>query len=288
MKVNKKMKIGIDQGNYVNRYGWEKGLELMRRHGYETLDFQEFVDTDNRIFRAGAAEFASILGGYAKTCARYGIEIFQAHGPWRWPPADFTPADREERFEKMARSIEGCAHLGCRNFVIHPVMPFGDNADPDPEAFYQINFEFMNRLADVADGFGVTVCLENMPMPALRLSTPRQIFDFVKDVDRDNFKICFDTGHAAVFGLQPGAEIRKIEPGYVRVLHVHDNDGRSDLHRLPYFGVIDWKDFSAALTETGFEGSVSLETAVPPGIPEEIRGSMEIALADIARSIAGK
>lgn len=281
------MKTGIDQGNYVSRYGWEQGLERMRRHGYDTLDFQLFIDTDNELFRVDAPAFFKTLEGYARLCRKHDVEIFQVHGPWRWPPVDFTPEDRAERFEKMAKSIEGCAALGCGNYVIHPIMPFGDNANPDPEAFYRMNFEFMNRLVDVAERFDVTVCLENMPMTALTLSTPQQIFDFVKDVDREKLKICFDTGHVAVFGLQPGEELRKIEPGYVKVLHVHDNDGHRDLHWLPYFGVVDWKDFSRALVETGFDGSVSLETGVPARIPEEVREPMELALAVIVREIAG-
>ena len=54
----------------------------------------------------------------------------------------------------------------------------------------------------------------------------------------------------------------------LRVLHVHDNDGHGDRHWLPYTGVIDWDDFSNALEEIGFEGSLSLETHIPNSVPD--------------------
>ena len=38
-------------------------------------------------------------------------------------------------------------------------------------------------------------------------------------------------------------------------------------HWRPYTGVIDWDDFSNALTEIGFDGSMSLETYVPHSVP---------------------
>ena len=69
---------------------------------------------------------------------------------------------------------------------------------------------------------------------------------------------------------------------------VHDNDGVNDLHWLPYTGVIDWEDFSSSLDEIGFEGTVSLETAVPKKIPEDIRPLQELSLSRIAYRIAGR
>ena len=280
------MKIGIDEGGYISRYGFEKGLEKMKAHGYDTLDFQEFVDTDNEIFFLNDGAFERNLLEKRAMAEAAGIEIIQAHGPWRWPPRDFSEEDRAERFEKMSRSIAGTKILGCKNFVIHPIMPFGDDSDPEPERLWEMNYEFMGRLADTAADNGITVCFENMPMTRLSLSTPAQILSFVKTLNRDNFKICLDTGHCAVFRMQPGEAVRLIGRELLQVLHVHDNNGYSDLHWIPYTGFIDWEDFSNALQEIGFEGSVSLETSVPGKIPGEFREQMELVLAGMARKIA--
>jgi len=280
------MKIGIESAAYIDRYGLEEGLEKMKDHGYETVDLQDFVDTNQELFTYDDAHFEEYLKNKRQIIEKAGIEISQVHGPWRWPPQDFEEADRKERFEKMARSIVGTKILGCKNFVIHPIMPFGDNQDPEPERLWEMNYEFFDKLTDIADENDVTICFENMPMTQLSLSTPAQILSFVKTMNRKNFKICLDTGHCAVFGIQPAKAVREIGNDLLRVLHVHDNNGHGDLHWIPYTGFIDWDDFSNALSEIGFDGSVSLETAVPGKIPAEIREDMEIGLFKMAKRIA--
>ena len=255
------MKIGIESGAYLGRYGFDAGLARMKAHGYECLDYQDFANTDLPMFGMNAHDFEAYLTDHRKKLEDAGIEVTQTHGPWRWPPQDFTEEDRAERFDKMARSIVGTAILGCKNFVIHPIMPFGDNQDPDPAKLWEMNYEFMGRLVEVGRQNDVVVCFENMPMRALSISVPEAILKFVKTINSPYFKVCLDTGHCSVFGLSPAEAVRLTGKDYLQVLHVHDNDGHGDLHWLPYTGVIDWDDFSNALEEIGYEGSLSLETA---------------------------
>ncbi|MBO7092910.1 MAG: hypothetical protein J6W23_14085, partial [Victivallales bacterium] len=109
------MKIGIESGAYLSRYGLEEGLKRMRKHGYECVDFQDFANTEGPLFQLDEAGFEKELKNIKKQIEDDGIEICQTHGPWRWPPRDNTPEDRAERFEKMAKSIRGTAILGCKN-----------------------------------------------------------------------------------------------------------------------------------------------------------------------------
>lgn len=282
------MKIGIESGAYLDRYGFAEGLARMKAHGYEALDYQNFADTETELFRVSEAEFERTLRAQRAAIEEAGIEITQTHGPWRWPPQDFTEEDRAERFEKMAKSIRGTAILGCRNFVIHPIMPFGDNQDPEPERLWDMNLAFMSRLVEVGRSCDVVVNFENMPMTALSISRPEAILRFVKMVDSPFFKVCLDTGHCAVFGDSPAQAVRLLGKEYLATLHIHDNNGHNDLHWNPYTGVIDWDDFSAALREIGFEGAVSLETAAPGHIPQDIREPFEQGLFCMARRIAGR
>ena len=282
------MKIGIESGAYLDRYGFAEGLARMKAHGYEALDYQNFADTETELFRVSEAEFERTLRTQRAAIEEAGIEITQTHGPWRWPPQDFTEEDRAERFEKMAKSIRGTAILGCRNFVIHPIMPFGDNQDPEPERLWDMNLAFMRRLVEVGRSCDVVVNFENMPMTALSISRPEAILRFVKMVDSPFFKVCLDTGHCAVFGDSPAQAVRLLGKEYLATLHIHDNNGHNDLHWNPYTGVIDWDDFSDALREVGFEGAVSLETAAPGRIPQDIREPFERGLFHMARRIAGR
>lgn len=281
------MKIGIDE-SYTSRYGFRAGLERMKSQGYECLDFQHFVNTETPLFQASDSEFEREVESYRKMAEETGIEIFQSHGPWRWPPRDFSPEDRAERFEKMSKSIYGTALLGCKYFIIHPIMPFGDNQDPDPTALWDMNLEFMGRLEQVARRNQVVICYENMPMKALSNSKPDAILRFAKEIDSPYFKVCLDTGHCAVFGESPAEAVRLIGKDYLATLHIHDNNGHGDLHWIPYTGVIDWEDFAKALREIGYEGCASLETGVPGRIPDCARESFELGLFAMIRHIAGR
>ena len=122
-----------------------------------------------------------------------------------------------------------------------------------------------------AKEYGVVINFENLPFIHLPINNCKQILDFVKWVDRDNFKVCLDTGHALVSGEQPGEAVRLFGKEYLRTLHVHDNDGTGDYHKLPGDGIGDWVDFGKALNEIGFDGALSLETMVHPRdlTPEE-------------------
>ena len=280
------MKIGIASGAYVNRYGFSKGIRRMKKHGYECLDYQNFCPTENELYQCSESEFERQLLAMKAEAAEVGIEISQTHGPWRWPPRDATEEDRAERFEKMSKAIRGTALIGCKNMIIHPIMPFGDNQDPDPRKLWDMNIEFMGRLVEVGREYGVVVNYENMPMRALSNSRPEAILRAVKEINSPFFRVCLDTGHCAVFGDSPADAVRLIGKEYLSTLHVHDNDGCGDCHWLPGAGVIDWQDFSDALAEIGFEGSVSLETAVDGNIPEPDREAAEIALFNTVRKIA--
>ena len=281
------MKIGITTGGYLHRYGYEKGLERMRAHGYETLDYGDFSDTETPLFAGTESEFEKTLSAQRDQITAAGIEISQVHGPWRWPMHDETPENRAERFEKMAKSIRGTAVLGCKHFVIHNIMPFG-GVDTDPVAAVKMNEEFFGNLLRIAEEYKVIICMENMPFLQQALAKPADMLAFVKRFDSPYMRMCLDTGHCSVHGLSPADAVRTIGKDYLCVMHVHDNDGKGDRHWLPYTGVIDWDDYAKALVEIGYEGSVSLETNVSGDPGKEDLTEAELALAHSALRIAGR
>ena len=255
----------------------------LRLLGYECADLQTFVNTDTEWFSAPDREARwREIGLIARDA---GIAISQTHGPWRFPPRDADEADRAERFEKMSLALEGTAAVGAPVMVVHNIMPFGCEDNPEPARFMDLNRDFFSRLLAKARSCGVTIALENMPFPGLILSSPAQILSFAREFHSPYMKVCLDTGHAAVLGWGAGDSVRLIGKDDLSCLHVHDNDGKRDLHWLPYQGVIDWADFSRALIEIGYEGSVSLETDVFPRLPADVKGDWERALALTARSL---
>lgn len=100
------MKIGTMSSSYIGRYGLEAGLEKMRNHGYETMDYQAFCNTEAALFSTSEHEFEQRLTAERRAAQTAGIEIFQAHGPWRYPIRDFLPRSALSALKKWpGRSV---------------------------------------------------------------------------------------------------------------------------------------------------------------------------------------
>ena len=280
------MKIGMEF-NIFNRgycsYGDKKYIKL-KEHGFSCIDFN-MANTNTEIYTSPVSD--ELLLREKKLADEAGIEIHQTHGPWRSPPRDGTSEERAERMDKMKKSIRAAALLGCKNWVIHPLMPLGadDTVTKSEKGTWDINLRFMRELLVTAKEYGVTVCLENMPMAKFSLARPAKILSFVEEIGDENFKICFDTGHAAVFDdLSLCDEVRRLG-SKIKVLHIHDNKYGRDLHLMPYFGTIDWKAFASSLKDIGYDGVFSLETTVPGKLPDPLFEKSSIMLYEIANEI---
>ena len=254
------MKTGIT-GDYLHAYGFEEGLKRMKAHGYDALDYGGLCHTENKIFHVSEEEFASTLREERRIIEAHGLAVNQTHGAWRWPACDFSDYDRAERYAAMEKGVRGTALLGAPYFVIHCIMPFGENNPAHKEELWQMNVDHFSRLCKVAEDVGVVICFENLPFTSLPLSRVCETLEFVKLMNTPTMRMCLDTGHAAVYGDSPAEAVRRIGKEYLATLHVHDNNGVSDFHWRPGEGVIDWADFTKALNEINFEGCVSLETA---------------------------
>ncbi len=285
------MKTGIGTNVYLDPYGYDEGLLRLKAHGYDCVDYNSkrepnFVEQESVLFTLTETELERKMQEEHRAFSNAGLYVNQIHGPWRYPVRDGTKEDRAELFGLMERSVRGAAYLGAPNMVVHPLMPFGPHSDAEPETQWEMNLEFMSRLAEVGREYGVTVCFENMPFRELPLSPLCEILRMVKAVNSEYFRVCLDTGHCNVLGDSPAAAVRLLGREYLRVMHIHDNKGDRDHHLLPGEGSIDFADFSAALREIGYEGALVFETGVSRFPREgEDREARERALAQFLKTM---
>ena len=280
------MKIGTEFNIFSSgycRYGDKKYIKL-KKHGFSCIDFN-MSNTNTELYTSPLSD--ELLLREKRLADDAGIEIHQTHGPWRSPPRDGTDEDRAERMDKMKKSIRMTALLGCKNWVIHPLMPFGadDTVTGNEKGTWDINLRFMKELLVTAGEYGVTICLENMPMAKFSMAKPAAILEFTEEIGDENFKICLDTGHASLFSdLSLCDEVWRLGDK-IKVLHVHDNKCGKDLHLMPYFGTIDWKAFARSLKDIGYDGVFSLETVAPNMLPDPLFEKSSIMLYEIANEI---
>jgi sugar phosphate isomerase/epimerase len=278
------MKIGIRQKGYL-RWG-EDRYRKAREHGFACIDFN-MMDTDASIYVLPEHRVEAMMLAERALAEASGLTFYQSHGPWR-TPKDATPKDRAERMEKMKRSLWAASLLGCKNWVIHPILPCGgcERNKPEAERTWELNLEFWSALLPTAKQYGMTICLENLPFLDFSLAKPQDVLRLVKAIDDPNVKICLDTGHVATFERLSAADAVRELGSEIRAFHVHDSRPRLDLHLFPFFGVTDWKDFSRALREIDYQGALCLETEPPASLPDDIHESLCRELARIADRIA--
>lgn len=284
------MKIGIESPAYF-RYGIGEGARKAREHGFDCFDYSHFVHTETDFFKLPEIEFEKELLRQRAIIEGEGMSVNQSHSPWRFPAKDYTPEDRAERLAAMAKAIRGTAYIGATDFVMHPIMPFGENSPENPEQMRQLNAEFMGSLAEVAKEYGVKhINIENLPFPKLPINYTPQCLEFAKLMNEqtgsDIFRVCLDTGHSNYCSENLAEMVRLLGP-YLGTLHVHDNDGTADAHQIPGNGTINWNEFSDALAEIGFDGVLNFETQVPTSIENgEERDRLERELAQIGHRLA--
>lgn len=282
------MKIGVTVNLFDNGYGrfGENIYSKINEHGFCTIDFS-MADTNSLLYTIEQKDIEKIVLHHKALAENAGIEIYQVHGPWRYPPRDIEIDDRNERMDKMKKSIQLTSLLGCKNWVIHPLIPYGidDMDNGNEKQTYEINYQFMSELLKTAKDYGITICLENMPWRKFSLAKPENILKLVKDIKDDNFKICLDTGHVNVIpDLELADEVRRLGK-YIKALHVHDNFARLDMHLMPFFGSANFRSFAQALKDIEFNGAFSLETAPPSDLPTPIFEDLSKCLYKIAEYI---
>jgi hydroxypyruvate isomerase len=117
--------------------------------------------------------------------------------------------------------------------------------------------EALKRAAELAEGQGVTVLLENVDLeenPDYVARSVADVFQIVADVDHPQVKVCYDLYHAQISG---GNLIANLERHIDQVGKVHIGDVPG--HHEPGTGEINFTNIYRKLAELGYDGYVAME-----------------------------
>lgn len=273
------MKLGIINTAYGASFENPDGYRQMKAHGYDYTDFQGLADFDSPYYTNPDLALREREAAEAA-----GIRFSQLHS--LWPTHETTAEGLEEKVRYMEKALEIAPLLGCPRVVFHSEMPLGWDTDDEALA-WRANERFIARVLPAAERANVILCLENMPMKALSFSRVENMIRMVEQFDHPLLGMCFDTGHAAVFGDDCADAVRRIGR-YLQALHIHDNDGTADQHRLPGDGIIDWERLRVALREVGFDGAFSFETELSRDLPPAEREAALLSLAAFGKHMIEK
>ena len=274
------MKICVQDGGLYSVHKYKDAYELMAKAGFEAIDWNVDVELRGADINAGTyigktafeKSVDEILAYYAEeleAIRNAGLTISQAHAPFPFYSPNFVREDTcdflIEVYKKLILMLD---RVGCKNLIIHGVTRSKNDTKNTYADIRARNEKLYTSLIPTLVQTNVTVCLENLftSKPDLTLGHCSNPYEAVAEIDALNekagkecFGICVDTGHLNLLGLDPMYYI-PILGKRVKALHIHDNDGIKDLHKIPYSGSVNWINFYTALREIGYEGDLSFET----------------------------
>jgi len=83
---------------------------------------------------------------------------------------------------------------------------------------------------------------------------------YFSDYSSDFLGLCYDSGHG---NLEENSYewLDKFKDRLISI-HIHDNDGKKDLHQIPFAGTVEWERLAKILAESSYRKCVNLETSI--------------------------
>lgn len=258
------MKIGMATAAICRQFPDERdAIRQYAEIGFDALDYAGYHhDGENSVYlKENWEDYARSLRETADAC---GIVFSQVHAPMLGEPG-VEPAE-ERKMEVTRRCFRICEILGAPYLVIHPRMFHDGINGRNAEKYLAYNVDYYRQFIPLAEKHGVIIGLENMfgwdpeinAICPTTFSTMEEILECMRRLDSDRFAVCLDTGHVNLLGESPASAARKLGSS-LKLLHVHDNYGRSDDHMACGYGNIDWDAFLTVLKEIKYDGVFSSE-----------------------------
>lgn len=306
--------IGVQTKHVVEDCCPAEGFGMLKRAGFTCADFSlnaylentKIYESElNAFFSRPETELERYFLPHKRAAREAGIAINQMHMPYpMYVPGGDAGVNAYLWNEVAPKSIRLCAFFGCRYLVVHGFKL--SRFLGSEEAEWERTQAFLEAVAPLAKELGVVLCMENLYSGVGGHIVEGPCCDAGKAVARidgmnerygaEVLGFCFDTGHANLVGLDFARFLTTLG-GRLKVLHVHDNDGVSDLHQIPYTfartrenrASTDWEGFLSGLRSIGFSGALSFETApVLTAFPEALKMEALGMIAKIGEYFAGE
>ena len=163
-------------------------------------------------------------------------------------------AKRIQMVDEIKRAIEISETIPFTYLVQH----LGTEYEEFDERKIEAAFTSLEELKLFARHRGVEILLENMHSD---MASAERLYYF-NSVTHLKLKYCFDVGHAHL-GNGVEAEWDAIKPD-VRLVHIHDNNGKEDSHLLPMSGSVPWQRVMHQLRRDAPAAALVMETVESP------------------------
>ena len=217
--------------NFLKKHDELENIKIISKKGFKNI-FLWWGDEDDNTKKV-------------KLCKKLGLNIVFAHLEYKNVNNLWTTGiegdQLVENYKKQFKLLQKC------NI---PIAVTRAQRTPNPPPISAVGLKRFKELVFWAEKYNVILAIEN----SWRLDYIDYLFE---NISSPNFKICYDSCHDHAF-THAKFDFNKYKNKIVAI-HLHDNNGEQDQHRLPFDGNIDWKSVIKKIQLSGYDGTVTLE-----------------------------
>ena len=244
--------------------------------GADGIDFSLLnhdVNKEGDIYSKPIDEIVNYFEQVKKYADERGVAIRQTHGRligFAMSPEGDAAFVKNAEIDCIISRV-----LGAKYCVVHTPAITWVGPDHSDEEMFDIGVRLFTSILPYAKREGIKIAAETHGDSGKygKMEFFGYVENLIELIERvraasdagDYLCVCVDTGHTNMtvrYGCPSVGDVIRRLGSLVEVLHLHDNNGIKDQHKIPMTGTIDWADVMSALKEIDFGGWYNLENTI--------------------------
>ena len=232
------------------------GIRQAKEIGFDTYDvFEDPLDlTDSEREEIKSAAEEAGLPIRSVVCVAFGL-------------VDFNESVQRFTLDRIKAYVDQGAFLGARNVLLVVGEYYWDGEVFPREAIWDMAKATVKSAGEYAGSKGLEVVLELEPFNEALLKDVNELVRFVKEIDHSAVRANADISHLHLSNAS-FEDVKKMT-GLIGHIHLSDCDGKVHGDLPAGMGVTPIKEYLAAIRDTGYDGTVSIELEYSPD-PDKI------------------
>jgi D-psicose/D-tagatose/L-ribulose 3-epimerase len=264
------MKLGLINSAWAQAgQGTRFGIEQTKRIGFDTIDvLTDPLDIDQGerdVIRNTARELGLPIKSLC--CVAVGL-------------IDLFPSVRRFHVDRVKRYLDLCKEFSADNLLLVLGEYIWERQVVPGEEQWRYAVENTRVLGEYAKSLGLEIAIELEPFKLSLVNSVDSMLKFLDDVGLPNVMANCDISHLHLVRA-PVSDVARLA-GRIAHVHLSDCDGKVHGDLPPGRGVTPVRDYLAAIRDTGFDRTVSIELEFSPQ-PERIVEWVEEAYRETDR-----
>jgi sugar phosphate isomerase/epimerase len=184
----------------------------------------------------------------------YGLRLLNLHASHGKEKYWVSPSEyqRLSGIELVKNRIQMAAFLEAKVVIVH--IPTTRPRETRP-AWLELTRKSLDLLEPFAMRYSMRLAVENMPDDDWEM-----LETVLGEYHPGYMGLCYDSGHANLNGGD-FAHLERLKDRLIAV-HLHDNDGASDQHKIPFTGTFDWETLAGVIAASAYRECLNLEVHI--------------------------